>query len=159
LNPESESFVVRRQLNDSAIAMWLHSPIFGVGLGNYLVNLPEYLVKHEVYYLQPVHSIYLLLLTEVGIVGVGLLVLIILYLLNSEFGIVNSEKKHTSIYSVNQKRTSLFPIPYSLFALLILGLFDHYPLSLQQGQILTTVIISLNFLKFVEYSISVTNNE
>jgi O-antigen ligase len=139
INLNSESLVVRNELNLASLNMFVHSPILGVGLGNYLVNLPNYLVKHQVYFIQPVHNIYLLLLSEVGFVGVGLLVMIIIFALKYEVRIIKCEPK--------VDKNIRFMILASLFMILVLGLFDHYPLTLQQGQLMTTLIFSLLFAK------------
>lgn len=117
---QDESVVVRQALNNSAIAMINESPIVGKGLGNFLVELPGHLPSRQIYFLQPAHNIYLLMLAETGVVGFALFV----WMMWKIF-------KH--------KRTMLF---YSLFILLMLGLVDHYPLTLQQGQLLLTILLS-----------------
>lgn len=123
-NSSSESVVVRQQLNRVAIEQFRQSPLFGVGLGNFLVNLPEMLPQKSVYFLQPVHNIYLLLLSEVGVVS-------LLGFLWLAFLILNNFKFQISIFN------------FSLFVLLLLGLVDHYPATLQQGQLLFTIVLSL----------------
>ncbi len=135
---QEESVVVRQQLNTAATKIWQSSPLFGVGLGNFLVRLPEVLPTRTIYFLQPVHNIYLLLLSEVGIVGIGLIVLWIATVVNKELRIMNK----------GIKGTSSFFILYSLFSVLILGIVDHYPLTLQQGQLLLTVLAGMS-LTFV----------
>ncbi len=125
-DPVSESVVVRQQLNSAAITMWRASPLFGVGLGNFLVELPKNLPSRTIYFLQPVHNIYLLLLSETGIVGLGSFLLLLWYI----FQRIRNSKFKTSIV-----------------ALLLLGLVDHYLLTLQQGQLLFTLFLSLSLLK------------
>lgn len=134
-NQSEESVVVRQQLNAAAIKLWQSAPLFGVGLGNFLVRLPEALPSRTIYFLQPVHNIYLLLLSEVGVVGIGLIVLFGLWWANHELRIRNYEKT---------KHKELFILHTSLFAILVLGLVDHYPLTLQQGQLLLTVIAGMS---------------
>jgi hypothetical protein len=131
---DSESVVVRKQLNESAISLIARSPAFGAGLGNFLVKLPEALPSRMVYFLQPVHNIYLLLLSEVGIIGIALMAYIGFYLLKHESGIMNHGKK--------QKQHSLL-IVYCLLLILLLGFTDHYPLTLQQGRLLFTLLFAL----------------
>ena len=134
LTPENESVFVRGELNSAAIKMITpssHLPstiyhlLFGVGLGNYLVELPKYYPHREIFFLQPVHNIYLLILSETGIIGLGM----ILYFIVKIF-------KHIA-------RKRLFVICHlSFVTLLLLGAVDHYPLTLQQGQLLLTVLIA-----------------
>jgi O-antigen ligase len=123
---ESESIAVRQQLNAAALAIWQQSPIFGVGLGNFLVELPRVLVSREVYFLQPAHNIYLLILAEMGLVGLG----VFLWILTQ------------SLKKWNVPELHIFHI--SLLVLLVLGLVDHYPITLQQGQLLLTLFVGLS---------------
>lgn len=116
--PTEESVVVRQQLSVAAVKLWQQSPLVGIGLGNFLVELPKALPSRSVYFLQPVHNIYLLLLSEVGAVGLFAFLWLIL-------------------------RTAR-NFRLSLLALLLLGLIDHYPITLQQGQLLLTLFLALN---------------
>ena len=136
---QDESIVVRQQLNAAAVSMFFGSPVIGNGLGNFLVGLPAHLVSRQIYFLQPVHNIYLLLLSEIGIIGFGIFIyLIISCFKNYESGIMNNRK--------NLFLSSII-IHYSLFAILLLGLIDHYFLTLQQGQVLFTIFLSLSLLQ------------
>ncbi len=111
---QDESIVVRQELNASALAMFSESPMFGKGLGNFLVTLPDHLSSREIYFLQPVHNIYLLLLSETGVVGLFMFLWILW-----------RAKKHWVIIIV-----------------FFLGLVDHYFLTLQQGQLLLVILLS-----------------
>lgn len=113
-----ESVVVRQRLNASAIFMFQSFPLFGVGLGNFLVALPDNLVSRSIYFLQPVHNIYLLLIAEIGVIGV------------------------IGVLWVMRKRIKF---TWPLIGLILLGLVDHYPLTLQQGQLLLTLVIALSY--------------
>ncbi|MCX6791595.1 MAG: O-antigen ligase family protein [Candidatus Gottesmanbacteria bacterium] len=137
---QDESVVVRGQLNAAALSMARASPAFGNGLGNFLVQLPDYLVSRQIYFLQPVHNIYLLLLSEVGIVGVCFILFLGYIFIKRELGMVNSELR-------KKPKTGLFIIQYSLFSILLLGLVDHYPLTLQQGQLMFTIFLSLSLIQ------------
>lgn len=113
-----ESIMRRLSLQDAAFAVWKSSPLFGVGLGNFLVALPHFYSHRDIFFLQPVHNIYLLLLSEIGVIGfIG------------------------SLYLV-MKRISI-----PLISILLLGFFDHYFLTLQQGQIFTTLVIAMIYSK------------
>lgn len=136
-NSSDESVVVREQLNASAVAMFFHSPIFGTGLGNFLVELPNYLTTRTVYFLQPVHNIYLLILSETGVVGLIFFLWLIWYIV----------MRHETRYGAHVKKNIFENYVHvscilSLVVLLLLGLVDHYPLTLQQGQLLLTLLIS-----------------
>jgi O-antigen ligase len=124
---ESESVAVRQQLNTAALNVWASAPIVGVGMGNFLLALPSYLPSRAIYFLQPVHNIYLLLLSEIGIVGISLLLWIcgrLLYLAKKR------QYRWNNIYSI------------PLLGLLLLGLVDHYALTLQQGKLLLVILVA-----------------
>jgi len=113
-----ESIVVRQELNASALSLWQQSPLVGVGLGNFLVNLPQILSSRQIYFLQPVHNIFLLILAETGIIGLLLFA-----------------------YLLWKARSPM------VFMIVLLGLVDHYPLTLQQGQLLLTLVLGLGLVK------------
>lgn len=96
----------------------LHSPLLGVGLGNFI---PSQTLNNN-FISQPVHNIYILLATEIGL---PMTVLIILLLIKT-------------IKNLHQK-----PLKYAAIAILLSGMFDHYWLTLHQNQLLFALIISL----------------
>jgi O-antigen ligase len=71
------SAVSRITLAQTALAMINDHPWFGVGLGNYIVVLPQYSPPIFGYALSTVHNAYLLILAETGVIGlIGFLVLL-----------------------------------------------------------------------------------
>src|SRR3989344_3552293 len=74
INAVDESVIVRADLIKTSILMTQHSPIFGVGLNNFLQNV-SYFSKNEnqslFLNLQPVHNIFLLILSQTGVIGFG----------------------------------------------------------------------------------------
>lgn len=116
--PES-SFSRRSQLTKIALEMFKDHPLIGAGLNNFTVVMDHYgYIPATTRFLQPVHNIYLLLLSETGLIGLlGFLYLLI---------------KGRSLFA---DKVRPFQIR-SLFLLLFLGLFDHWPLTLQTGLLL-----------------------
>lgn len=127
---QPESIWLRQDLNRAALEMIKKSPILGVGLGNFLVRLPEfYQEKGQVRFLQPAHNLYLLIAAEAGLFGlIGLVCFLIL-----------------TIRCLRLKTNYL--ILMALSAILFLGLFDHYFYTLQQGQILISLVLGLSWSK------------
>lgn len=122
------SVTTRLTLMKSSILMFQDKPIFGVGLNNFIVNLPHYQkpnVNSIFEFLQPVHNIYLLILAETGLIGFG----IFIWFIKKTIGHVKG------------------PLLLILSLVLILGLFDHYWLTLQQGQLLFSLILGLCWIK------------
>lgn len=116
LAPES-SFSRRSQLTQIALKMFQDHPFTGAGLNNFTVIMDQYgYIPATTRFLQPAHNIYLLILSETGLIGA------------LGFGYLLWRSKKT--------------LP--LLLLLFLGLFDHYPLTLQTGILLW--ILTLNGL-------------
>jgi len=96
---------------------------FGVGAGNYTLTTYNINPNLEGWQYQPVHNVFVLFVVELGLVGVGLFLLIIISFLNLK----NKEK------GVKSKSGEL--LLYSLFFILysLLGTFDHYLYSSYVG--------------------------
>lgn len=122
LNLQSESVTLRQTLFKTAWEIWSASPFLGTGLGASLLAYPKIIPQTAVYVFQPVHSVPLLLLTELGIFGVTILIIL--------------------LFKVRTRLSLSSPFILSIFALVLLSLFDHYPLTLQQGQLLTTLLLA-----------------
>jgi len=122
-----ESVSSRIELMQAAQQMVIKNPVFGVGFGNFLSTLPFYLIhSHFVQLLQPVHNIFYLIAAETGIPGL----LFFLWFLGKT--LFASSKR----YTLNAIRLVL------LSFVVTLGMFDHYFLTLQQGQLLLTFVLS-----------------
>jgi len=126
-----ESILVRTNLNFAAIRVIVNHWVFGVGLGNFVLSLKG--IQSGVFFatIQPVHNVYLLALAELGLVGiVGLI---------GVASVLHRIVRHKMIRM--NKDASLYAA--LLMALGAIGLFDHYMWTLQQGQLLTSVLIGL----------------
>ena len=128
LMKQGESVIIRNELARAAIAMWKSYPLIGVGFNTFLVQLPTIFPARYLFFLQPPHSIYLLLLSELGIIGVGFVGWFLYRLI-------------TKLLQLPNKIPLVIVVLYGL-----LGTIDHYPITLQQGQLLTTIVITLGFL-------------
>jgi O-antigen ligase len=128
-----EAVVQRQELITSSFKLFAKQPMLGIGLGNFIPSLAN--VQKPLspgLYLQPVHNIFLLVLAETGIVGFGFFVWFLI-------------KTYRYLLS-NLKTHAVFLI--LLTSVLVLGLFDHYFLTLQQGQLLFAIILGLCWTKF-----------
>lgn len=123
---QPESITYRQDLNLAAIKMWESSPLFGVGLNNFLVRLPEFYQSNgEIRWFQPAHNLFLMVLAETGLIGlIGLIWFLVL--------------TYRRLFNC-----SIVKLLMPLTAILVLGLFDHYFYTLQQGQILLTMVLGM----------------
>jgi len=122
---DSDGIGKRMQLNLAGLKMIKESPLFGIGLGNFLVRLPEFQKNNGIFWLQPVHNIILLTLSEVGVLG------LIILISNFQFLISNKKKKIDKIFIL------IFGV------ILISGMVDHYWLTLPQNVWLLVLVLGI----------------
>lgn len=116
----------RWDLARASLAMLKEKPLFGVGLGHFLVKLPFYWQSQEgIRFFQPVHNLFLLVAAEVGLVGLSFFS----WFLGKTVSKLWRERR--------------FLVLYALTIIFFLGLFDHYWLTLQQSQLLFSLVFGL----------------
>ena len=99
-------------------------------LNNFIVELPKTsMTPSVIWWLQPVHNIFLLVLAEGGLVGLLLFVTLFYKAFSS---------------SLYLKRNYL---TIALIVIVVTGSVDHYWLTLQQNQLLFSIILGLSFRK------------
>jgi O-antigen ligase len=102
--------------------------LIGQGLGTFIANIPTYKgIYTYSWLLQPVHNIFLLIFSEIGVFG-----LLAFYFLVSKT--LKTLVKYRRLYLL-----------LSLIYLLFTGLFDHYSLTLQQNLLLFSIFIGISF--------------
>lgn len=121
---QQEELTNRKLLLEAAGTVVLNHPFFGVGLNNFLIVSTNFLALPQIsWLLQPVHNIFLLYLAETGLVG--LLFLIFFF------------------YKLQKNLVSNNTLSLALAAILLTGSLDHYWLTLQQNQLLFSVVLAL----------------
>lgn len=113
---DKESGIKRWELMVSAGKMIKDHPLLGVGAGNFVVELPQYQTNRGNNWWQPVHNIFGLMLSEIGILGI----------IAVAFGFF--QKK------VNWMVMGIVAIT---------GMMDHYWLTLPQNSWLLAVILGI----------------
>ncbi len=132
-----EAIVQRQMLIDSSIKMIKTSPLLGVGLGNFIPTLAKIQKPLSLgLYLQPVHNIFLLVAAETGLIGLGFFTWFL-------WKTYKRIKKHASLPLSTSELRIKESLVLGLSTILVLGLFDHYWLTLQQGQLFIAFIIGL----------------
>lgn len=112
LSFDNLSLIRREQLSEASIKMWSSSKFLGIGLNNFIPFSSNQIVVGPSRFLQPVHNIFLLSLSETGIIGLLGLIGLIGY----------------PIFRLLKN-----PILLLWIVIIFLGLFDHYFLTLPQG--------------------------
>ncbi|MEN9407363.1 MAG: hypothetical protein RLZZ455_579 [Candidatus Parcubacteria bacterium] len=135
-----ESFVERVILANAAVQLLLSHPLYGVGLGQFIPSLPKVIqvVTHSM--LQPVHSVFLLVLSETGLAGfIGMTAVI-----------------YKGVrFQINQKKY-LYLLP--IIVCLLLGIGDHYLLTQQQGRMFLAISLGILFVRTKSFGHRSTKN-
>ena len=128
--PERQSIESRLETAKTSLEMVEKSPVFGVGLGNFIPNLAKLdqglnSFQSPFLYYQPVHNIYWLLTAETGLIGL----LAFLWFI--------------SLALKNARQKKRFEVTLALLGILIIGLVDHYWITLHQTRLLFTIVLAL----------------
>lgn len=132
---DAASFAERSQFLAIGKRMFLDN-IFGVGAGNFTAVMQQYSPEKILPWIfQPVHNIYMLVLNELGIQGFLVFVSVFVYLFLSLLKILPhlDVKKHNFIHILMGIWVAIF----------VIGLFDHYFISLYQGQALFWLFVGI----------------
>lgn len=114
--------------------------LFGLGVGNFVnwfmkidTNLPRNLY-------QPVHNIYLLMYSEVGVLGLASFILFLIFLIKD--------------FINRTKMKELFNYSFLLvfISFLVIGFFDHFLFTIQQGRFIFWLVAALISVSTTELS-------
>lgn len=126
-----ESILFREKLNFFALTTLFRHAFFGVGLGNFLLILSQDRTVVFLTGMQPVHNIFLLALVELGVISCIFLSIIVASFWKTAYVKLHPPSNDALVFSA------------ALVATGLLGLFDHYIWTLQQGQLLGAVLLGL----------------
>ena len=140
IDQDEPAYALRAVYNRIGLEIIREKPL-GVGIGNQVFYAKEASLYQkygltEEWQFQPIHNIYLLVFAEMGIVGGALFLIFITLLI---FG--HSERSEESQGSFAPLRMTAARAMLSL--LLLLGLFDHFLWTTQQGQLMLWLTIGL----------------
>lgn len=115
----SERFV----LWDQSLEMFKDFPISGVGVGAFVIELPDYYIRNygEVKTVDFVGNYYLQILSELGIVGLFLILFIFYFIIRKVFDYFRDLKRSKKINRDDWLLTGLFISFISMVIILILG--------------------------------------
>lgn len=112
-------------------------PVTGVGAGNFTWFASYYIFENSEYRIagDNVHNIYLTIAAELGLVGLAL------------FGTILLTSIYIAIRQLQANETQIALVA-SLFALLLIGLFDHYNVTLLWGNAMLFSLLGLAIRPF-----------
>jgi len=129
LSPQDEAVQLRIFYNKESIKSGI--TLFGAGIGNFVNWFMETTPGLSRYTYQPVHNIYLLIYAETGMLGIISFGLFLVFLIRNF--ILRTRFRLLYQYS--------FLILVSSF--LVIGLFDHFLWTLQQGRFIFWTVLAL----------------
>jgi O-antigen ligase len=136
---EQQNIAQRTHYQHSALALWRSHPWLGVGLANSsLVALVERGVPADLG-VAPVHSVPLMLLVELGPVG-----LLCWVVLSGSVVTILWRQRHALLQEPMSRAWTA-----AVLALLFMGLFDHHFLTYQQGRVLLWLTLGIWSVKVV----------
>lgn len=127
-----QAVTLRIYYNDIALSAIKEKPFLGLGLGNFVSYLFNSYYFKDFWLYQPVHNLYLLIASEIGILGLIIFLIFIGKILLKEL-------KEFFLKNINLvKACFLFLVACFLF----LGLIDHYLWTLQQSRLVFWITLA-----------------
>ena len=102
------------------------NPLTGVGLENYTIALQKNIPGQPAWFYQPVHNVFVLALSELGVPVFLFVIALLLY-----------------YFITHRHKFLFFTFHFSFFVIIILALFDHFFWTLPSGMLLIFVIAGL----------------
>ena len=137
ISPEEQAVALRIYYNDIAVSAIKEKPFLGLGLGNFVWYLFNNYQFKEFWLYQPVHNIYLLIASEIGIFGLIVFLIFIAKILLGSFSLVFKRQ------ILDNKKLILFTFYSLLFTFLALSLIDHYLWTIQQSRFAFWVVLAI----------------
>ena len=128
---DDEAVTMRLFYNRVAGQDFLDRTWLGSGIGTFVSNMMVTLKHAPANIFQPVHNIYLLILAETGLLGLAFWGLFI----------KSTIRSYISKYDLGDIKNIILPIILASF--LLIGLFDHFFWTLQQGHLLLWLVLAL----------------
>jgi O-antigen ligase len=114
--------------------------IKGVGLGNYTEFVSKNLAKNkEPWNIQPVHNVYLLIFSELGLIGFSIFMFFIIFNILEIFKLIKERNTNRVIFSI------------ILISLILISFFDHWLWTTSFGIIIFWLVLGFSKEKDLKY--------
>ena len=135
---EYQSVAERALLTEAALEAVKEYPIVGVGAGNFGWYSSYYFFYRTEFDLKGnnVHNIYLMVTAELGYIGLGLFLGIVL---------IGMQQLLKQLWQTDQWRWERLGFLAGIVALLMIGIIDHYPVTLLPMQVLWLTLLAVEF--------------
>lgn len=129
----------REQLFVQSFTIFQKSPYFGIGINNFFAHQASLIKTISPINFQPPHNIFVLSLLSFGILGWWMVPFLFFYSIRSV-----REKLQTKKEELKDFYKSIL---FVLCSIVVVGMFDHFFMTLEQGQIILFLILGLSFAK------------
>ena len=127
----------RNFISQEFLSIISQNTIGGVGIGQSVLLMQNYFNEKLLsWQFQPIHSLFLLILIETGVVGFGLWILFFMMLARILF------RKNVPRGTQKERAVTTLIVSMSLF-MAIVSFFDHYFWDIQQGQLLLWLLFGV----------------
>ncbi|HVZ66824.1 MAG TPA: O-antigen ligase family protein, partial [Patescibacteria group bacterium] len=131
----------RVELISESFTIFKNHIYFGTGLNNYFYYQVSLIKSITPTLYQPAHNIFIYWLLSVGLFGFPILLFVLFKAIS---------KLLKDLKTKNKKLKTFYQgILFILLALIVVGMTDHFFLTLEQGQIMSAVILGLSFVVFL----------
>ncbi len=137
LNLLKRDFLFRIDLIDISFKIIRDNFFFGTGLNNFFLHEALFQKKVDASLLQPVHNIFLLAFAEVGVFGIIFLLFTLIYLIGLLIKKIQKEKGIEKNFHLG--------LLLLIVSIIIVGNFDHFFFTLEQGMLIFSLILGLSF--------------
>ncbi len=128
----------RQELLVQSLAIFQKSPYYGIGLNNFFVWQLPLIKTISPTNFQPPHNIFVVALLSLGLFGFFILP----YLFYESIRSLGQKIKASNI----ELRSFYMSVLLVLISIIIVGFFDHFFVTLEQGEIMFALILGLSFI-------------
>lgn len=129
----------RQELFYQSFQIFVNNLYFGIGINNFFIHQAQLITEISPVIFQPPHNIFVLAFLQLGIFGFWIFPAVFVLAIRSLF----AKLRTTNIELKDFYRSVLFV----LLGIIIVGMFDHFFLTLEQGQIILAIILGLSFAR------------
>ena len=129
----------REELFQQSLLIFQSAPYFGIGLNNFFVHQAPLIKNISPIIYQPPHNIFVLSLLSLGTLGWWMV----------PFGFISAVRAvwEKAKQFKGELRDFYRSILFLLISVVVAGMFDHFFLTLEQGQIMLALILGLGFAR------------
>ena len=129
----------REELLNQSVKIFSESPYFGIGLNNFFVYQTQLIKTISPVAFQPPHNILVIALLSLGLFGWWIVPTVFVTAIRSILNNLRTTNDELRIFHQS--------ILFLIVSIVIVGMFDHFFLTVEQGQVILALILGLSFAR------------